>query len=45
MSESDIEQSSSEMNVASWLSRATLDVSVSFPRRAGNSNISELILS
>ena len=26
----DIEQSSSDMNVASWLSRATLDVSVSF---------------
>lgn len=28
--DSDIEQSSSDMNVASWLSHATLDLSVSF---------------
>jgi len=27
--ESDMEKSSSDMNVASWLSRATLDASVS----------------
>ena len=29
--ENGTEQSSTDMNVASWLSRATLDVSVSFP--------------
>jgi len=28
--DSDIEQSSSDINVASWLSHATLDMSVSF---------------
>ena len=41
--ESDMEQSSSDMNVASWLSRATLDVSVSFLQSATTSVTGELI--
>jgi len=36
--ESDMEQSSSDMNVAPWLSRAALDVSVSFLRCARTVN-------
>jgi len=42
--ESDMEQSSSDMNVAPWLSRATLDVSVSFLSSAATSVTGELIL-
>ena len=43
--ESDVEQSSSDINVASWLSRATLDVLVSLLLCATTLVTGELTLS
>jgi hypothetical protein len=43
--ENDMEQSSSDMNVAYWLNRATLDVSVSFLRCAATLVTGKLTLS